>query len=148
LDPGRVGQIDDVILHAELFAPLRFTTGAEVEVALLRMDDAGVALRQLLEAGIAITLIEALAGVATTMHAVDLAGELQLQRLADERVERHQAVAQWQVVGHRSGEPGSHLAGRAVCCGGHACSSCDPTITVSMGGAAVAVDPGDRTLFV
>ena len=57
--------------HAEVHAPLRIAAGAEVVVAFFRAHDADIALRQFLEAGVAITLAETLVGLASTMAAVN-----------------------------------------------------------------------------
>ncbi len=98
LDAGRVGEIDHVVGHAELRAPVRIAAGAELVVAFFRADNAGVALGQLLEAGIAVTLAETLVGLAPAVRAVDRAQILELQPLADQRIHRHPAVAQAEVI--------------------------------------------------
>src|SRR5690606_32655424 len=66
-----VSQVDDMIGHAELLTPGRLATGAGLIVAFFRAHDAQVTLRQLLHAGIAITLAVAALGLAPTMAAVD-----------------------------------------------------------------------------
>lgn len=102
LHPGGVGQVHHVIGHAEPLAPLRFAAGALLVVALLRADDATVALRQPGEAGIAIALAETLLRLAAAMGAEDAAEVLQAQRPADQRVHRDFAVVEAEGVLHGS----------------------------------------------
>src|SRR5690606_33464777 len=64
-----IGQVYDVVLHAEMFAPHWFAAGACVVVTTLRGNNAAVALGQLLETWIAVTLTETLVAVASAMHA-------------------------------------------------------------------------------
>ncbi len=105
-----------MIGHAEIQAPLRIATGAEIVVALLRAHDADIALRQFLEAGIAVTLAEALVGLAPAMGAVDGAQVFQPQRPADQRIDRHQPFTEAKGVLHRHArlELNRHLLQRAA----------------------------------
>jgi len=73
-----------MILHAELFTPLWLATGAKIVMTLFGMNDAGVALREFLKTRITVALIEALAGVAATVHTADLTAEVQLHMAAQQ----------------------------------------------------------------
>ncbi len=127
LHPGGVGQVHHVIGHAEPLAPLRFAAGALLVVALLRADDATVALRQPGEAGIAIALAETLLRLAAAMGAEDAAEVLQAQRPADQRVHRDFAVVEAEGVLHGSiaFQARRHLAQRAAGDFFHQCTESD-----------------------
>ena len=62
-------------LHAEIPGKVHVPTGSLVEMAALRADNAEIALRQPLEAGVAITLVEALFRRPATFNAVDPTSE-------------------------------------------------------------------------
>jgi hypothetical protein len=114
LHAAGIGQVDDMVGHAELLAPARLAAGALIEVALLRAHDAHIALRQLLHAGVAVALAEAGLGPAPAMAAMDGAEVFQAQRLAQQRVDRHLFVAEAQGVLHRRVQARRHLAQRAT----------------------------------
>src|SRR5690606_40089115 len=79
LHPTGVGQVDDMVGHAELLAPARFATGTGLEVAALRAHHADVALRQFLHAGVAVALAETGLGLASAVRAMNGAEVLQTQ---------------------------------------------------------------------
>src|SRR5690554_5957217 len=87
LEAGGVGQVDDMGLEAVALGPLRLATGAGEEVAGLRLHDAGVALSELPEAGVAVALGEALLRRPPAVGTGDGAGPGKRQRLAQALVE-------------------------------------------------------------
>ena len=110
LEAGGIGEIDDMVAHADALAPVGFAAGALVEMAFFRMDDAGIALRELAEAGVAIALVETLGGLAAAMNAEDAAGPGELHRLANHRVERHPFFGKHHAVGDRVFQAAFHFA--------------------------------------
>ncbi|MNQ63676.1 hypothetical protein D3C85_780680 [compost metagenome] len=96
--------------HAELLAPTRLAAGAGVVVAALRAHDADIALRQLLHAGVAVTLAETGLGPAPAVAAMDGAQVLEAQGLAKQRIDRHLLLAQAKGVLHRCLQARRHLA--------------------------------------
>ena len=88
LDAGRIGNIDNMGLHAEILCKTGVTAGAGVEVAAFRADDAEVALGQFLETGVAITLAIALFRRPTALDALDLAGEVERDASPDMFIQR------------------------------------------------------------
>ena len=68
-DPGRVGKIDDMALHAEVFSPLWLATGTGLKVTAFRAYHAQIALGQSLKTGITIPLAVTLAACTATMLA-------------------------------------------------------------------------------
>jgi hypothetical protein len=99
-----------MIDHAVFFAPLGFPAGTGGIVAFLRAYDAGITLGQALEAGVAVTLIEALTGFAVTVNAIDDSQVIQLQRAPQVLVEGNFLLAQQHGVLYRIGQFGLHLA--------------------------------------
>jgi hypothetical protein len=102
-----------MILHAELFAPLRFATGPLLEVTFFRMNNTGITLCQRLKAGVAVSLVEAFLCLSAAMHAMDLTIEYQRQLLAKQWVGRHFLIAKPDPIGHRILQPAAHLSQRA-----------------------------------
>ena len=100
LDAGGVGEIHDMRLHAVLETPTGLATGAGVEVAQLRADDAAIAAGKAREARVAVALIEALSCFPTAGDAVNAPGESQAQPFAQQWVERHRLLPHRQLVGH------------------------------------------------
>ncbi|OMP13580.1 hypothetical protein COLO4_01374 [Corchorus olitorius] len=119
LEARGVGQVDDVGHHAMGFAPLRLATGAMLVVALFGADDAAVALGQGGEAGIAVALAEALAGLAAAVGAVDGAQVFQAQATADQRIDRYLALVEAKGVVDGVGQGHGHLAQGATAQFGH-----------------------------
>ena len=114
--PRRIGQIDDVVAHAVAVAPVGFAAGALVEMAPLRMNDAGVALRQLAEARVTIALVETLVGLAATMDTKNAPGVFELHGLAEQSIKRHKTFfasisffGQHRVVRDRIFQPRFHF---------------------------------------
>ena len=105
-----ISQVDDVILQTETFAPAWFTAGTLIEVTLLRMDDAGVALRQFLKTGPAKTLVKTLAGLPAAVHTINAAAEFQFQLLSQQGVYRNLGVSQGNFVGDWPLQPAAHLS--------------------------------------
>ena len=87
-----------MILEAVLLTPARLATGAFVVVTQLGFDQTTIALGETLHAGITITLVETLAGLAPAIDAIDLATVLQVQWLTNERIHRHPALANRQRI--------------------------------------------------
>jgi len=91
-----------MILHTEFFTPFRFPTGALIIVAFLRMDNAGVTLRQFLKTRITVTLTEAFIRAPTAVGAINLTIEMQSYMALQQRIERNILIAQRQAVTHWS----------------------------------------------
>src|SRR5471032_2355154 len=101
LHARRVGQVDDMVGHAELLAPGRITAGALIVVALLGAHDADITLRQLEHARVAITLAVAGLGLAPAVAAMDRTQKLQAHGLADQGVDRELFITQAKPVLHQ-----------------------------------------------
>jgi len=80
-----------------------------VIVAVFRGHDAAVALRQIDEAGIAVTLVEAFVGDAAAMDTFDLLQEFDLQVLAQVVAQADMLTAEFEAVAHRGTELGMHF---------------------------------------
>src|SRR5690606_7614506 len=107
-------------LMAVLLAPGGLAAGAGVVVAALRADDAAVALRQALEARIAIALAETFTGFASAMGAGDGAHVLETNTPPEQRIHFDFVLADQHAVAHPRWplgvfgvEPGAHLAQRS-----------------------------------
>jgi hypothetical protein len=90
--------------------PLGLATGTLEIVTLFRTDDAAVTLRQALETGITIALVEALPGQSATIAAIYVAEVLQRDALAQECIERIFLVIENQRITHWVAGFGTHLA--------------------------------------
>ncbi len=108
-DARSVGKIDVVGLEAVGLAPFGFAAGALVEVALFRFDDAQVALCQSAKTGVAIALVEAFAGFAAAVDAVDRAAVAQVDLCADGVGQVDRLVAELEAVLNRIGELAVHF---------------------------------------
>src|SRR5690554_5970749 len=95
-------------LKAETLGPLRLTTGASIEVASLGLDDASVTLRQLLEAGIAMTLGKALLRRPATVSAGNGSRPAQLQGVAQAPIEVQPMLTGTQRILHGTALPSRH----------------------------------------
>src|SRR5690606_39627921 len=104
-------------LQAVLLRPLRLAAGTGVEMAFFGADDAAVAGRQLLEAGITVTLIETLAGLAPAVHAGDLTEIIQRDAAAEQLIEGDRGCADRQRVTNGFIELRMQFAQRAGCVG-------------------------------
>jgi hypothetical protein len=73
--------------QAVRLSPGRFTTGAPVIVAKLRLDAAKIAARQFLRTGKTVPFTEGLLQSATTAHTLDLSGESYRESFSEMLVE-------------------------------------------------------------
>src|SRR5690554_5674864 len=88
-------------LKAEALGPLRLTAGAGIEVASFGLDEAGIALRQLLEAGVAVALGKALLGCPSTAGTGDGARPAQLEGLPQTPIKLQPMLTGPQRIRHR-----------------------------------------------
>ncbi len=95
--------------HAVGHPPLRLAASAGCEMALLRLDDAAVTLRQTGEAGVAIALTEAFFGQPTTGNTMNAYGMHQADTLTQQLVQRQQEISHRQGVLHRRRQCGAHF---------------------------------------
>ena len=96
----------DVILAVgpkppDVFPPLGFTAGFQMEVALFRAHNTAVTLGQAGETGVTIALVKALFDIARAVNALDHPQEFQCQVLPYQLVHGHQRFPQGQLVLHR-----------------------------------------------
>ena len=110
LEPGGVGQIDHMLGHAELLTPGRFAAGSFGIMTLFRAHDAGIALGQFLEAGVAVALVEAFFCAPSAMGAVNVTQRLEADRFTQPFIHRHLLVTNRQLIGHRLCQTADHLA--------------------------------------
>src|SRR5690606_8922904 len=94
LEAGGVGQVDNVIGHAELLAPGRLAAGALLVMAALGADDAEVALRQLLHAGETEALAVTVVGKAVAVRGPELAEGLETGGAPEQVIQGQLLVAQ------------------------------------------------------
>src|SRR5690554_1281549 len=88
-------------LKAEALGPLRLTAGAGIEVASIGFDDAGIALCQLLEAGVAVALGKALLCRPATVGTGNGSRPAQLQGVAQTLIEIQPMLTGPQRILHR-----------------------------------------------
>jgi hypothetical protein len=72
-----------MILHAVFFTPGRLAAATLLEMAALRVDNAGVALSEFLKARVTVSLIEAFVGFSVAVNTVNATAENKLQLLID-----------------------------------------------------------------
>jgi len=89
--------------------PLRFATGTEVEMTVFRGDDAAIALCEIGETGITVTLAEAFPGDTTAMHAFDLLQVLYPDALAEIITQDQSLATEFEAVADRVAGLGIHL---------------------------------------
>src|SRR5690606_7248580 len=93
-----VGQIDDMVGHAELLTPGRLAAGVQLVVAAFRAHDADVTACQLGHAGVTVALAVAFLGSPAAVHAMDFTQCLQPYRAAEQLIQWYLLLAQGQTV--------------------------------------------------
>src|SRR5690606_37826444 len=114
LEAGGVGQVDNVIGHAELLAPGRLAAGALLVMTALGADDAEVALRQLFHAGETEALAVTLFGKPVAVLAPDLAKGLEADGAPEQVIQGQLLVAQGLSVPDGFAQGTEHLADTAL----------------------------------
>ena len=98
-----------MVVKTDPFSPGCITTGPQMEMTLFRAHDAGIALRQLGEAGVTVTLTETFIGWSVTGTTMDVTFPRKGQAFSEKVVDWELFIVEHKRVCHRCRRTNAHL---------------------------------------